>query len=67
MTERLPDDGEDALIVMPADEDGEREVEMAEWHAETKVWMRLSGLLVAVPGYWVTHWMPLPAPPTDGK
>jgi hypothetical protein len=61
--ERLPKDGEDALIVMPPDEDGEREVEMAEWHAEAKVWTKLSGILMTVPGYLVTHWMPLPEPP----
>jgi hypothetical protein len=61
--ERLPEDGEDALIVMGADEDGERDVEMAEWNAETKNWQQLSGLLLVVPGYLVTHWMPLPEPP----
>jgi hypothetical protein len=63
MDERLPEDGEDALIVMPPDDEGDREVEMAEWHAEAKVWKQLSGMLLAVPGYWVTHWMPLPEPP----
>jgi hypothetical protein len=61
--ERLPDDGEDCLIVMREDEDGQREVEMAEWNAQTKAWQQLSGMLLVVPGYWITHWMPLPEPP----
>ena len=60
--ESLPPDGQLVLWLRPADKDwpvfvGKRDDDSTDWGGERNVEIEP----------FVTHWMPLPAPPTDGK
>lgn len=54
-SERMPEEGEDVIVT-----DG-RVVEVM-WVDEIGLWYATSPYSVAC-GDWITHWMPLPAPP----
>jgi hypothetical protein len=58
--ERLPERNKPVLVV---DESG---VNVGSYSPMLHDWWSLHGDRMA-PGPAVTHWMPLPAPPTDGK
>jgi hypothetical protein len=60
VTERLPDRNE---IVLATDQDG---VTVGSYSPMLDDWWTLHGDRMA-PGAVVTHWMPLPAPPSDDK
>jgi hypothetical protein len=60
VTERLPERNKPVLVV---DESG---VNVGSYSPMLHDWWSLHGDRMA-PGPAVTHWMPLPAPPTDGK
>jgi hypothetical protein len=60
--DRLPEEDEDVIVF--TDEQGERGIHVASVD-EDGVWCPSHGDGWMFPT--VTHWMPLPAPPTDGK
>jgi len=65
VTERLPEEGVDVLVSSPCPNSDTPNIDIASWGgegAQGPVWREGDcGRL------WPTHWMPLPAPPTDAK
>jgi hypothetical protein len=62
VTERLPDEGVEVLWYSSHDRfarwaTGKRDGGLVDWGGDLE--SEIEG--------WLTHWMPLPAPPTDGK
>jgi hypothetical protein len=62
VSEKLPEEDEDVVVF--TDEQGERGIHVASVD-EDGIWCPSHGDGWMFPT--VTHWMPLPAPPTDGK
>jgi hypothetical protein len=68
VTERLPDEGVAVVVYSPNNCDGEFHV--CEWCVERKPYGKPFEYFSRedYKCIWcVTHWMPLPAPPSDGK
>ena len=65
VTERLPPEGVDVLVSSPCPNSDTPNIDIASWGnegAREPVWREADCGRI-----WPTHWMPLPAPPTDAK
>lgn len=65
VTERLPDEGQEVLVASPCPNSATPNIDIASWSEEGQQWpvWREADCGHIEP----THWMPLPAPPTDAK
>ena len=65
VSERLPTEGVDVLVSSPCPNSDTPNIDIASWGSEGKqgtVWREADCGRIEP-----THWMPLPAPPTDAK
>ena len=65
VTERLPDEGQEVLVASPCPNSATPNIDIASWSEEGQqgpVWREADCGRIEP-----THWMPLPAPPTDAK
>lgn len=65
VTERLPEEGQEVLVASPCPNSDTPNIDISSWGDEgtqEPVWREADCGRI-----WPTHWMPLPAPPTDAK
>jgi hypothetical protein len=65
VTERLPEEGVDVLVVLPE----QAGIKFGVYVARLSILKSLRGTFSTYFGfgYEATHWMPIPVPPTDAK